>query len=149
MTTSGSTLTVDAINENADGPSKSVVVGNNNIQTSCVSVMEGGHQAGRPLFGTAYCGTNDELLVSGVDGRVAFADSRSVDEIQAPLAVLVHKEDYPIYALNVYHAQEDNSTCLAVGGGGTHGGFLGLPVYLYDVPGKDPGEPQAAKKVKT
>jgi hypothetical protein len=112
--------------------------------------MEGGHQAGRPLFGTAYCGTNDELLLSwGVDGRLCLWDSRSVDEIQAPLAVLLHKEDYPIYAVNVYHAQQDNSTRLAVGGGGTQGGFLGLPVYLYNVPGQDPGEPQAAKKAKT
>jgi WD40 repeat protein len=150
-TSTGSTSIADATDENADGQAKSVVVGNNNIQTSCVSVMEGGHQAGRPLFGTAYCGANDELLLSwGVDGRVCLWDSRSVDEIQAPLAVLLHKEDYPIYAVNVYqHAQQDNSTRLAVGGGGTQGGFLGLPVYLYNVPGHDPGEPQASKKVKT
>jgi hypothetical protein len=85
----------------------------------------------------------------GCRRRLCLWDSRSVDEIQAPLAVLVHKGGSPIYAVNVYHAQQDNSTRLTVGGGGTHGGFVGLPVYLYNVLGNDPGEPQAAKKAKT
>jgi WD40 repeat protein len=142
--------TANMNDETGDGHANGVVVGNSSIQTACVAVMEGGHQAGRPLFGTAYCGANDELLVSwGVDGRVCLWDSRSADEIQAPVAVLLHKEDYPIYAVNLYHTQENNSAYLAVGGGGSQGGFLGVPVYLYNVPGKDPGEPQAAKKSKT
>jgi WD40 repeat protein len=113
------------------------------IQTTCAAVMEGGHQAGRPLFGAAYCGTNDELLLSwGVDGRLCLWDSRSSDEIQAPLAVLVHKEDYPIYAVNM----RPNRLC--VGGGGNDGGFVGMPLFVYDVPGKDYEQPQASKKAK-
>jgi WD40 repeat protein len=41
------------------------------LQTTCRSVLDGGHERGRPLFGVQYCGTDENLLLSwGVDGRL-------------------------------------------------------------------------------
>jgi hypothetical protein len=84
----------------------------NILSQSWKVVIKGRHCLGRLVR------DNDELLVSwGVDGRVCPRISRSVDEFKRHC--LGAQEDYPIYALNVYHAQErDNSTCLAVGAGG-------------------------------
>ncbi|KAL9184269.1 hypothetical protein ACHAXT_002355 [Thalassiosira profunda] len=106
------------------------------LHPSCISVLEGGHDAGRPLFGARYCGgEKEELLMSwGVDGKVCVWDSYSVGEVLSPLCTLVSRSDYPIYALDIANsgAGEDQKVHIAAGGG-TDGGFLGVPVYLYDV----------------
>mmetsp|Transcript_20768 Transcript_20768/g.29318 ORF Transcript_20768/g.29318 Transcript_20768/m.29318 type:complete len:1004 (-) Transcript_20768:58-3069(-) len=116
--------------------------GKGKAAASCVAVLEGGHQLGRPLFGAKYCGGyTEELLVSwGVDGRVCLWDSRSDGQIHAPISTLVYKQSYPVYAVDVAnrtHKDENKNesvfTSLALAGG-RDGGFLGVPVYIYDVP---------------
>ena len=76
----------------------------------------------------------------GVDGKVCVWDSFSVGEVLSPLCTLISHSDYPIYALDVTdkgenskaQAGEMQKVHIAVGGG-SEGGFLGLPAYLYDV----------------
>lgn len=68
-----------------------------------------------------------DLIVSwGVDGRLCLWDSHSHGQIHAPISTLISREDYPIYAVDISHS------VLAVGGG-RDAGFLGLPLYLYNV----------------
>jgi len=112
------------------------------VTPACMAVLEGGHQVGRPLFGAQYCGgKEEELLVSwGIDGRLCLWDSRSQGNIGAPLNTLVAKnDDYPIYAIDMFHGGNNNDnnnnkevSRMAVGGG-REGGFLGIPLYLYDI----------------
>ncbi|KAL7542476.1 hypothetical protein ACHAXR_011797 [Thalassiosira sp. AJA248-18] len=112
------------------------------LQPSCISVLEGGHDIGRPLFGAKYCGgENEELLMTwGVDGRVCVWDSFSVGEVLSPLCTLISHSNYPIYALDITdnernsngEANDVQKNHIAVGGG-ADGGFLGVPAYLYDV----------------
>eukprot|EP00980_Cylindrotheca_fusiformis_P025141 scaffold13192_cov51-Cylindrotheca_fusiformis.AAC.1 len=102
----------------------------------CTAIMEGGHSVGRPLFGCRYCGgggndddnDNENLLVSwSVDGSLCLWDSQSQGNVQAPMAILKQQDDnYPIYAVEVY-----KNSCMIVAGGGSEGGFIGIPVYLY------------------
>mmetsp|Transcript_23668 Transcript_23668/g.42338 ORF Transcript_23668/g.42338 Transcript_23668/m.42338 type:complete len:401 (-) Transcript_23668:142-1344(-) len=113
------------------------------LHPSCISVLEGGHDIGRPLFGAKYCGgENQELLMTwGVDGKVCVWDSFSVGEVLSPLCTLISHSDYPIYALDIVTDNGENSKAQAgemqkvhiAVGGGSEGGFLGLPAYLYDV----------------
>jgi WD40 repeat protein len=103
--------------------------GNHNIVATCTAIMEGGHQAGRPLFGSQYCGKDDNLLVSwGVDGSLCLWGSHAQGNVHAPMAILKQDPGYPIYALDV---SERN---VAIGGGGNDGGFIGIPMYLADLP---------------
>ena len=116
---------------------------------SCTAILEGGHDVGRPLFGTRYWGSSshqeEDLLLSwGVDGRLCLWDAKSQGEISEPLAVLVEKTDYPIYATEVCPSKG----VIAVGGGGNEGGFVGIPVYLYDVPETDTRENQSQRRLK-
>lgn len=67
-------------------------------------------------------------------------DSRSEGQINAPIATLVTRLDYPIYAVDIVNRtnkDEDNNisvvTSIAVGGG-RDGGFIGIPAYLHDIP---------------
>jgi WD40 repeat protein len=96
------------------------------LNTTCNSVLQGGHEPNRPLFGSVYCGLNEDLLLSwGVDGRLCVWDSKTKEEeIEAPLSVILHKPDYPIYAV----AHRQNRIAI---GGGSEGGFVGVPVFLY------------------
>ena len=98
------------------------------LNTSCTSVMQGGHVPGRPLFGVAYCGDNEELLISwGVDGRLCLWDSRSEEgDVDEPLAILLDRPDYPIFAVDLFLAKG-----LIAVGGGADGGFIGIPAYVY------------------
>lgn len=93
-----------------------------------------GHQPGRPLFGAKYCGVdNEDLIVSwGVDGRLCLWDSQSHGQIHAPISTLISRQDYPIYAVDIFSGKNGVVSQLAVGGGLT-AGFLGVPLYLYDV----------------
>ena len=111
---------------------------------SCKAVLEGGHVPGRPLYGAAYCGGDDsqDLVISwGVDGRLCLWDSHSDSNIHAPLSTLVAKSDYPIYAVDIdTHHSTGNGDSKRIarigcggGGGGDGVGFLGVPVYLFDV----------------
>mmetsp|Transcript_28501 Transcript_28501/g.34781 ORF Transcript_28501/g.34781 Transcript_28501/m.34781 type:complete len:123 (-) Transcript_28501:172-540(-) len=109
---------------------------------------------GRPLFGVKYLGgDNQDLLLSwGIDGRVCLWESWSLGQIHEPLAILVSRSDYPIYAVDVIEEELSRSKNLAkteeagqddvaaralttriAVGGGRDGGFIGIPVYLYDV----------------
>mmetsp|Transcript_14180 Transcript_14180/g.25635 ORF Transcript_14180/g.25635 Transcript_14180/m.25635 type:complete len:80 (-) Transcript_14180:143-382(-) len=76
----------------------------------------------------------------GVDGKVCVWDSYSVGEVLNPLCTLVSHSNYPIYALDVTdggtsskaQASDTRKCCIALGGG-SDGGFLGVPAYIYDV----------------
>ena len=74
----------------------------------------------------------------GVDGSLCLWDSYSQGNINAPLAVLKHDSDYPIYAVEV------SKSCVAVGGG-SEGGFLGIPLFLYSYSNDNP----AKRKMET
>ena len=88
-----------------------------------------GHAPGRPLFGSCFCGgPNQELLASwGVDGNLSLWDSYAPGNIYSPMAILRSDSEYPIYAVDL------SDHCIAVGGG-SDGGFVGIPLYLYDFP---------------
>jgi WD40 repeat protein len=102
--------------------------GNENTVATCTAIFEGGHEAGRPLFGARFCGEDEKLLLSwGVDGRLCLWGSHSQGNIYAPIAVLKQDPDYPIYTLGL------SERTVAVGGG-SNGGFIGIPLYLFDLP---------------
>jgi len=109
------------------------------------ALLEGGHDTGRPVFGGAFCGGlhSQELLLSwGVDGKVCLWDAWSEGHVHSPLAILVDKgPDFPVYTVDVHEPNsgsrpeldtEESKSTLSVGGG-REGGFLGIPVFLYDV----------------
>jgi WD40 repeat protein len=153
-----------------DPGDRHMLPGSEEIKTTCCAVMEGGHKPRRPLFGAHYL-ENDELLISwGSDGRLCLWDSRSQDEeIDFPLSILLDNHgnsgtDYPIYAVSITRKMnttkgesgedDDHNQMLmiAIAGGGTDGGFLGIPVYLQDVgnlPDDDEIERKDVKKIKT
>ena len=111
---------------------------NAQVSVSCAAVLEGGHVPGRPLFGAQYCGVDDseDLIVSwGVDGRLCLWDSLSHGQIHAPISTLVSRQDYPIYSVDISSPADKSAILsrLAVGGGGADAGFMGMPLYLYDV----------------
>lgn len=66
----------------------------------------------------------------GVDGRLCLWDSHSHGEIHAPISTLISRQEYPIYAVDISHG------VLAVGGG-RDAGFLGVPLYVYNVNSAD------------
>ncbi|KAL3778814.1 hypothetical protein HJC23_009847 [Cyclotella cryptica] len=112
------------------------------LYPSCAAILEGGHDVHRPLFGARYYGRkNEELVLTwGVDGKVCVWDSYSVGLVTSPLCTLISHSAYPIYALDFtqtrsHHAESSPDLqrgCLAIGGG-SDGGFLGVPAYLYDI----------------
>ena len=74
-----------------------------------------------------------------MDGSLCLWDSYSQGQIGAPICVLVSNADYPIYAVGIYECDERSdgkSDCnpkSAIGiAGGNEGGFIGLPVSLYN-----------------
>jgi len=113
--------------------------GRGQIRVECTSVLCGGHEIGRPIFGGRYIGGKDEdlLLSWGVDGKLCVWDSRSRGEIYQPIATLVGKSDYPIYAVDVAEAAEGALIGRIAIGGGNDGGFLGVPAFIYDVKQKE------------
>lgn len=134
------------------GPSYHHSLVSEGIRAYCRCVMEGGHDRGRPLYGTRYL-ENDNLLISwGGDGRVCLWDSHSAEEIDGPLAVLWDNNNdrkgdgYPVFALSITpkkvvgsstdgnaESKSNNMLSIAIAGGGTTGGFLGIPVIVQDV----------------
>ena len=117
--------------------SLSISDGLGRVIPSCTAVLEGGHEPGRPLFGAQYCGvTEEDLVISwGVDGRLCLWDSHSKGNIHAPISTLISKNDYPIYAVDISSSDTQDPEILSrIGvGGGTDGGFLGIPAFMYDV----------------
>lgn len=108
------------------------------VRTKCDAIFDGGHIAGRPLFGCAYGGSDNDLLLSwGMDGRLCLWDARSKEEQHRPMAVLLDKPEYPFFAADV------GTEIIAVAGGSQ--GFVGVPVFLYD---KIYEEPNPTKKCK-
>ena len=111
--------------------------GHGRVIPSCTAVLEGGHEPGRPLFGSRYCGVSDEdLVVSwGVDGKLCLWDSHSKGNIHAPISTLITKPEYPIYAVDIAkNIKEDSDLVCRVGvGGGREELFIGIPVFMYDV----------------
>lgn len=112
------------------------------VAPTCRAILEGGHVAGRPLYGAAYCGgESQDLIISwGVDGRLCLWDSHSHGQIHQPLSTLVAKSgEYPIFAVDIMTCKDDEGegdskrTARIACGGGTDGGFLGVPFYLFDV----------------
>ena len=80
------------------------------------------------------------MLTWGVDGKVCVWDSYSVGEVTFPLCILTSYSSYPIYALDITNIKATSKnephklqkSCIAVGGG-SDGGFLGVPAYIYDI----------------
>jgi len=107
------------------------------IIPSCVAVLDGGHDPNRPLFGALYCGGNNEDLIMswGVDGKLCLWDSHSRGEVHKPLDVLLTKKNYPFYGVEVkeYTNVPESPIARIAVVGGTDGGFIGVPVYLYDI----------------
>jgi hypothetical protein len=76
----------------------------------------------------------------GVDGKLCLWDSLSQGQIGAPICVLVSNDSYPIYAVDVFEqvvSQEkvpDGKAVKSTIGvaGGNEGGFIGVPVSLYN-----------------
>lgn len=122
---------------------------NETIQRSCEAVFQGGHIPGRPVFGARYM-QNDELLITwGSDGRLCLWDGKATVEVDAPLSLLLEKESYPIYGVDI-SADNGSKVTVAAAGGGAIGGFLGIPVYLQDVVGlaEEAAESSASKRTK-
>jgi len=117
--------------------------GNYNTVATCVAIFEGGHQSGRPLFGSRYCGgENENLLLSwGVDGKICMWYSQSQGNIYDPVAVLREDSNYPIYAAALSGSEED-----LVVGGGSDGGFIGVPLHFYNIPPLEEGKPKATEE---
>ena len=112
--------------------------------------MEGGHLPGRPVFGAHYL--NDDLLLSwGSDGRLCLWDSKCEQEVDAPISVLWEADSYPVYAVSVTRSDDSKRSTIAIAGGGSVGGFLGIPVYLQDINIESASDkkPVANKKSKT
>ena len=102
-------------------------------RTSCRAVLGGGHD--RTVFGMRYCGNPDEAgtepwLVSwGADGRLALWEALVDGEVDAPIATLVNRPEYPIFGLDF----DERTRHMALVGGDGDGGFIGIPVKLFDV----------------
>jgi WD40 repeat protein len=104
--------------------------------SSCQAVYHGGHCPGRPVFGVRYMEQDQLLLTWGVDGRLCLWDGTAIDaEIDAPLAVLLDNDEYPIYGVDIIGNTNSNgdTVALAVAGGGATPGFLGIPVYVQQI----------------
>jgi len=108
--------------------------GNRHTVATCTAIFEGGHQPGRPLFGSRYCGGPDEnlLLSWGVDGKMCLWYSNARGNIYDPVAILKNNSDYPIYAVEISKSEQDVAVC-----GGDEGGFVGIPFHLYNLPPSD------------
>lgn len=99
------------------------------LVTTCTAILEGGHQPGRPVFGSKYIANGENLLLTwGVDGCLCLWDSFSQGNISAPIATLVANKDYPIYAVDA----QASHIAVGGGGGGDETSFLGVPMMLYD-----------------
>lgn len=101
-------------------------------KTSCRAVLEGGHD--KTVFGARFVGSKtgsgDPLLLSwGVDGRVVLWDAQAVGDVDAPIATLINNPKYAIYGLDLH----ESSRYMAMVGGTGDGGFIGIPVLLYDI----------------
>jgi WD40 repeat protein len=106
------------------------VQGQGRSYATCTAIMEGGHQLGRPLFGSRFCGKDENLIVSWcVDGSLCLWDSYSAGNVHAPIAVLRSDPNYPIYAVEL------SKDTIAVCGGNGDGDFIGIPLYLYTFDG--------------
>lgn len=71
----------------------------------------------------------------GVDGRLCLWDCESHGQIHAPISTLISRLDYPIYAVDIApskDADESIESRLAVGGG-RDAGFIGVPLYMYNI----------------
>jgi hypothetical protein len=53
--------------------------------------------------------------------------SHSKGNIYSPIGILKDDSDYPIYTVGI-------SKCNVAIGGGSNGGFIGIPLYLVDLP---------------
>lgn len=90
--------------------------------------FEGGHQAGRPLFGARYYGGDaEELIISwSMDGSLCLWDSESEGHVTSPMAVLRQYGPSPLYAVE-FHSNQS----IAIGGAETECCSHGVPLYLY------------------
>lgn len=76
----------------------------------------------------------DLLLTWGVDGKVCVWDSTSKGMVTSSMCRLVSNPNYPVYALDYTRSKEssDSRSCLAIAGG-SEGGFVGVPLHMYDI----------------
>ena len=81
------------------------------------------------------CPFQELILTWGVDGKVCVWDAASQGVVTSPICTLVSKPDFPVYALDycTNNKAPDSKGCLVIGGGSSDGGFLGVPLYLYDI----------------
>jgi hypothetical protein len=71
-----------------------------------------------------------------VDGKLCLWGSHSQGNIYAPIANLKEDPDYPVYALDI----SKNNVAI---GGGSNGGFIGIPLYLANLPAVQKSEEPA------
>ena len=82
----------------------------------------------------------------GVDGRLCLWDSYSQGNVESPIGVLRDQGDYPVYAVAIGTKGSSSTmkeTYIAVGGG-SEGGFIGIPLYLYKVEERAPSTATSA-----
>ena len=87
----------------------------------------------------------------GVDGRLCLWDSYSQGNISSPIAVLRDQSDYPIYAVAINStpsASAITGTSVAVGGG-SEGGFIGIPLYMFNVKQQEDSKTAASSTAAT
>ena len=75
------------------------------------------------------------LLSWGVDGKICLWYAQATGNIYDPIVILRDDGKYPIYDVDV-SASEQN----VVVGGGSDGGFIGVPLYFYDIPPQEGGK---------
>jgi WD40 repeat protein len=92
---------------------------------TCTAIFEGGHQSGRPLFGSRFCGGEDEnLLMSwGIDGKICMWYAQGQGNIYDPIAVLRDDGGYPIYAVDISSSGRNVSSVVEA--------RVGLLVFLF------------------
>lgn len=78
------------------------------------------------------------MISWGSDGRICAWDPQSQGHIFSPSSILLDRPEYPIYSVDITYLPTGSETdCGKVirlaAGGGTDGGFIGLPVYTFDV----------------
>jgi len=94
------------------------------ITPSVRAILQGGHTPSRPIFGAKFI---KRFIISwGVDGKICLWDGIAFGDVLAPVGYVAKKEDYPFYACDVFQEK-------IAAAGGSDGGFIGNPMYLFDI----------------
>ena len=119
------------------------ILSERSVEITNTLTLDGGHEVGRAVFGAIFVQDSDsyssnQFLISwGVDGKICAWDSTMSGHVTTPLITLVDRPEYPAYAVDISYKgkiSENGEVKLHLSiGGGSGGGFIGVPAYLYDV----------------